>query len=451
MSTSSRCLKVAVLEDQSVLVSCSEDDTVKLWPVPLVLGGKWRSPGPEVFPPFALLDAIKREGTAALRHVLERHPATLFAPALIEDDETTLLSWAATRSDYTHALKAMMDTPGPLVMDLTPEPSVLLKAVEDSRDASVIRLVSRKISEAARNHDDALHRPRDASGWMLDPHTLRMHFTEDVLVMIKDFPALAGEFLSTIGLVRVDTDQGYDHDLTQLPASGFIVVGSEHVSLNRRLWSDLADSGELETLEDGSVSMTLTEARMVPLKRAAAFLEDGTSLLDRLTTKGDATLFGNLTARAVVQFKWQAFAQRKFLLEFAWYLLTLALITALTFVFNTQGLDVAQLLTGVGDGSSDGGSGADIASVVLLVALDLMAGMDAATKVRQSRIVAGYFKDFWNWLDMLNCALVFAVLCTYFGGWEHARARSSRWPCTCAGTACCTTCSRSSPRAHWCA
>ena len=84
---------------------------------------------------------------------------------------------------------------------------------------------------------------------MLDPHTLRMHFTEDVLVMIKDFPALAGEFLSTIGLVRVDTDQGYDHDLTQLPASGFIGVGSEHVSLNRRLWSDLADSGELETLD----------------------------------------------------------------------------------------------------------------------------------------------------------------------------------------------------------
>ena len=327
----------------------------------------------------------------------------------------------------------------------TVRPSFLRTAVDISRDSTVVELALQCIVKGARGTDAivrSITKDRTASvvAWTLHLGTLSPHFTVDVQLLVDRFPDLAASFLNSLGVIKARTNVGMESQQVRLPGCGFIVIGHDAARHPETLWTDMRESGELAKHEDPNAPGVLVDACVVPLPYVTGCppvatvrddmtdavgsftFEDGSTFLETLAKAARADLLGSFSVRALIQYRWQTTGSAAFIREALWYLLTLALITALTFVFNTQGLDVEQLLTGVGDGSSDGGSGTDIASVVLLVVLGLMAGMDAVTEVRQSRIVAGYFQDFWNWLDMLNCALVFVVLCTYFGGWEHARA-----------------------------
>ncbi|EGD76392.1 hypothetical protein PTSG_07515 [Salpingoeca rosetta] len=343
-------------------------------------------------------------------------PATPPADAhKLADYDVTALPYLTSSAKHLDMAKKMME--GVVCVDFVEQPSMLTTATMRSKDVNVQTIVNFFVA-TARSTETRGDAGRMLSKPFLNIPRLGPAFTADVTLFTKHFPSIASAFLDSLGLVRTRVDAPAE---VQLPSSRMIVTGANTLSINRNLWADMRESGELAKLQDANSAASLVEARVVPLPRAAGFVNDGPSLLETLVDTGDAELFGSFIVRAVIQYKWQTSGQRLFLWEAAWYMLSVALITALTFVFNTSGKDVAQLL-GAADNSSNSNNGSDVVSVVIMVVLGVLAGVDMLQEVRQSRLVHGYWLDLWNWLDVTNVVLVFVVLGAYFAGWQHARA-----------------------------
>ncbi|EGD81093.1 hypothetical protein PTSG_11041 [Salpingoeca rosetta] len=279
---------------------------------------------------------------------------------------------------------------GVVCVDFVEQPSMLNTAIMRSKDVNGVQTIADFFVATARSTETKGDAGRMLSKPFLNIPKLGSAFTADVILLIKHFPSIASAFLDNLGLVR--TRVGAPAEI-QLPSSRMIVMGANTLNINRNLWADMRESGELAKLQDANAAPTLTEARVVPLPRAAGFVNDGSSLLETLVDTGDAELFGSFIVRAVIQYKWQTSGLRQFLC----------------------GKDVAQLL-GAADNSSNSNNGSDVVSVVIMVVLGVLAGVDMLQEVRQSRLVHGYWLDFWNWLDVTNVVLVFVVLGTYFAG-----------------------------------
>ncbi|EGD76101.1 serine/Threonine protein kinase [Salpingoeca rosetta] len=325
------------------------------------------------------------------------------------------LAWAASDSRRLDVLACMLSIPTVPVLSLERQPSMLHAAITHAKDVEVLSMVTAKIADAARAQDRGKANPADHYPWELSLLSLHHGFTQDLMLLIREFPQVAAAFLRNLGLVLSGADVGYDHRATRLPTSRMIVVGDECPVENAGLWQSLRASGELEALETQSNHTVLTEARVVPVPYAASTLPDGTCLLDTLVEAGRAELFGNYIARAVVRFKWETYGRRKFRNEANWYLLSVVFITVLTFVVDLQGNDVSQLL-------SSKASATDVVSVIMVLVLGLYAASEAKHEMLEWRYLRGHWRDFWNWLDSLNIVLAFVVLATYLGGWQHARA-----------------------------
>ncbi|EGD80207.1 hypothetical protein PTSG_10886 [Salpingoeca rosetta] len=334
-------------------------------------------------------------------------------------DYLPLVAWLASLSDGAADLQAAFEAVQPGSLDLLTQPSMLRTAITCSKDSRMVSHVTSIISRAV--HADACKRRHHAHHWFLDVRGLNTSFTEDLIALIAGFPDQAAELLDSLGLVPLHTDHHYDHQQTRLPESQMIVVGHERGYGEFFLWKRLREGKVLHKLEDAGATPTLTEACIVPIPYAAAFLpgKEETSFLRALADKGKAELFGSRIVRAVVQFKWETFGQRRFLWEAAWYMLSLVLITVLTFVFNASGKDLVQLL-GAADNSSANAS--DISSVVIVALLAGMAFHDLVQEVRQVVAINNYLFYVWNWMDLASISLIFVVVGTYFAGWVHARA-----------------------------
>ena len=83
-------------------------------------------------------------------------------------------------------------------------------------------------------------------------------------------------------------------------------------------------------------------AYYVPFYKAAAVLEDGDTLLDRLVDTGQADAFDNMTARAVVQHFWKEFASPKFNLELGMFVIYLGLLVIVSFIVSGSGLTFSE-------------------------------------------------------------------------------------------------------------
>lgn len=142
-------------------------------------------------------------------------------------------------------------------------------------------------------------------------------------------------------------------------------------------------------------SSKVVESRVLPFAYAGGHPEDkqAPSLLRMVVESGRPSMCANATIRTLVQFKWQAYGQRMFLLEMAFYILNLVLLMAL--VLTTTGVTHADRLLD--------GSARDRASFALAVALLVLSLRTVVREVRQTRRVGFvyYFGDVWNYLDVL--------------------------------------------------
>ncbi|EGD77421.1 hypothetical protein PTSG_08519 [Salpingoeca rosetta] len=301
--------------------------------------------------------------------------------------------------------KKMME--GVVCVDFVEQPSMLNTAIMRSKDVNVVQTITAFFVATARSTETRGDAGRMLSKPFLNIPRLGPAFTADVTLLTKHFPSIASAFLDSLGLVR--TRVGAPAEI-QLPSSRMIVMGANTLNINRNLWADMRESGELAKLEDANSAASLVEARVVPLPRAAGFLNDGSSLLETLVDTGDAELFGSFIVRAVIQYKWQTSGLRQFLWEAAWYMLSVALITALTFVFNTSGKNVAQLL-GAADNSSNSNNGSDVVSVMIMLVLGVLAGVDMVQEPFQStgplvRMILAICFDMRYFLLVLGISIV---------------------------------------------
>jgi hypothetical protein len=86
------------------------------------------------------------------------------------------------------------------------------------------------------------------------------------------------------------------------------------------------------------------EAKYLPIKGFASFLDDDPrkSILHSFSSSGRAELFDNTPMFALLKYKWDSFASRHFMIEFALYIVFLCLFTLFGSLHGRHGVGYRQ-------------------------------------------------------------------------------------------------------------
>lgn len=293
--------------------------------------------------PKARLAALRRALTL-YPHTLTMTPGPLSAAAAAlphPPPPLPMLAWAASVASYGDILDACLDAPLP-VLDLGGQGALLHVALHQARDRSVLAKVTAKIAEAARSSDAVFGKSADAAGahWKLLLPSLDERFTDDVITLVRTQPDVAASFLAQLGLVRVPTDASFNRQVHMSEEALLVLPSNARTLLDEGgFWAkadaDTDGRSELGALEKLKALPLAVETRAVPLLNAASFVGEASvqnSLLQALVSAQRPDLFGNYIARAIVHYKWRTYGLRKALWRTCWYLLQLAMLTALAFL-----------------------------------------------------------------------------------------------------------------------
>jgi WD40 repeat protein len=289
--------------------------------------------------PKARLAALRR-ALSLYPHTLTMTPAPLSAAAAALPHPPTplpMLAWAASVASYGDILDACLDAPLP-VLDLGGESALLHVALHKARDRSVLTKVTAKIAEAARSSDAVIGKSADAAGahWKLLLPSLDERFTDDVITLVRTQPDVAASFLAQLGLVRVPTDASFKRQVHMREEALLVLPSNARTLLDEGgFWAEADGGDKLKALETADALPLAVETRAVPLLNAASFVGEArveNSLLQALVSAQRPDLFGNYIARAIVHYKWRTYGFRKAVWRTSWYLLQLAMLTALAFL-----------------------------------------------------------------------------------------------------------------------
>lgn len=290
---------------------------------------------------------------------------------------------------------------------------VLLTAVR-SGSLRAVGLVVGKLIESAKNANAVALVSGQTSAWRLfRPHD-DTGMCEAMCQMSCRAPSELRRLLTALPLfaARPEVMYGFGNKAVLPPVTQMRVrPSSEHGPPG--FWSaPLAGDkgvGDADEEEDDAV---LIEAAVHPFPGLAGV---HSGFLAALVEQGDAELFGNVTVRSLIEFKWTAYGRGRFLKQLAWYMLSLLVIMTIGFVVADFDDSIVDLL----DRAVDGRAVASIAAVGVLALLTLR---DASYEIEQL-LRSGkrdYFGDAWNYMDMLQVALSAGVVVGFVVGFADA-------------------------------
>jgi hypothetical protein len=231
----------------------------------------------------------------------------------------------------------------------------LLRAAIDLEDLRLVKEVLEKYSLGRIEHNTRVKNSSHVTSWRLS--VLDIDSSEEFASCLCDvlgrYPDVGIRFLQEFGLMLMENvDERNFHLRARGPASGMMVTGCAHVSVNDgfmkclrkspqevtdRLGTNLGDIPiRLPHHEEMHAPIQSIDCAYVGICNAAGILSNGDTLLAALVRTNDVNAFDNDVAQALVQHQWQAYARTRFIREFALYIVQLMLLVIISFVDDTH-------------------------------------------------------------------------------------------------------------------
>eukprot|EP01147_Barroeca_monosierra_P000971 gene971-4215_t len=433
--------RMCLSSNLGVIISGSQQDEVIRWPMtPLLCPQNFY--GLPHLPTFTIPGIVQHDQRAnslsmvTLERALDEFPLTLLFPIqqTVNDSDdscdqsnikepsitctkTTPIGWAASKLQRYEALKVMVSAEVPLLPLQNSNMTSMLRGSFKGSSTISTRLILNAITKGARVMESNFERPCERSGCLVlnslapkfhtDLNPGQSHetsqdkksnpfceFTHDLYELIDKDSGIAAEFLRKLRLIRVDP--------TCEPEKSLLNVGDFYTSEN---FPELGEELKFSVKpfhQEWKDKKHDKKIYMVPIFDASR------SLLKKLVTARDVRLFDNDIARCVVRYKWGKYARRSYIKHFIFYILGLILISSFVFIIP------------LGSKRIDQGINREFLVLSCLFAVFLICEMILAVQhAIQARKL--YLQEVWNWLNIFNNLIGYALLISTWTGYQDAR------------------------------